>query len=334
MKVSCRKLTWLSIVSTCLLIILIISHLSIGQVTLDPSELFTYFFNKSLDTKAQILFSIRLPRTITVILCGMGLAVSGLLSQRITKNPIATPQILGLNSAVVLIVITIQLFIPSLIFMTPILTLFPILLLICFITFLHFKSQENITQISLIGMALSFVFISITQIILFTNEEARDSLFFWLVGGVNHATSNTVWALLPYIIISFFIIITNCRSIDMLKFSDEMLQTLGVSIIKLQTRVIFVIALLTVGIVSLCGPIAFVGLVTPHIVSKFKLQYFSSIFFFTLIWGAIFLLFADLLAKIIFFPNEIYVGVMSALIGSFFFFFLILSQKGVNNNVV
>lgn len=304
----------------------------IGPILFSPSEFVTYLFTDTNSQNAHILFSIRIPRTLTVILCGSALAVAGLLSQRLTKNPIATPQILGINSLVVLVVIVIHTFLPTLIFFTPLFTFISALLLMLLIAFLHFRSQENITQLSLIGTSLSLVFISITQIILFTNEELQDSLFFWLVGGVNHATSETVLSLLPYIIISFFIIILNLKSIDMLKFDDEMLKTLGVSTQKIQIYMVIAIALLTIGVVSLCGPIAFVGLVTPHLVSKLQLQNFTFTFILTLIWGAIFLLFADLLAKLIFYPNEIYVGIMSAFIGAFFFFFIILKPQGVTQH--
>lgn len=298
-------------------------HLVIGIHFFSFNDIITSFFENNTDTSV-IIMTIRIPRTLIVILAGSALSVAGFLSQLLTKNPIATPQVLGINSLVVFVSILIQIIIPALAFLTPVIAIIAVFILAFVIAFFQYQAHQNMTQISLIGIAFNLVFASLTQLMIMTNEEQQSQLFFWLVGGVNHATWATVFTLLPYIALSFIIILVTRRSIEMLQFDEEMLSSLGVSIKRTQIITILAIALLVVGVVSLCGPIAFVGLVVPHFTRRFQIQSFSLALFFNSIFGAIFLLLADTASKLIFFPQEIYVGVMSALIGSLFFFLILL----------
>lgn len=326
-----KSLTLFCLLS-CVLFFLTITHTLIGSKIYTLHTLTTFFTNYGVDSAHPILFSIRFPRTATVILLGSMLSVAGLLSQRLTKNPIATPQVLGLNAAVVFVIITIQVFFPLLNPLIPFFSLCIIGLIFSVVAFLHYQSNETLIKISLIGMMFGLVFTSLTQMILFSNEESQDRLFFWLVGGVNHAAWETVMLILPYALIGLTLSFLYRHSIEMLQFDEEMLKSLGVSIQKLQLTVIFIIGILTIGAVSFCGPIAFIGLITPHVVQRFQFKSFASIVLFNIIIGAIILLIADILAKLIFWPQEVYVGVMSALIGSIFFFFIILKQQGVRTD--
>lgn len=304
-------------------VIAALTHFVVGTRFFTPQEVISAF-SKQNGEAYTILSTIRLPRTIVVILAGSSLSIAGFLSQTLTKNPIATPQILGMNSLVVLVAILIQIFVPVISFLTPLVAIIAVFCLALCIAFLHYQSSQSITQISLIGMAFNLVFMSISQMIMFVNEEYQEQFFFWLVGGVNHATWSTVFSLIPYFVVSIFIIIFYARSIDMLKFDEEMLQTLGVSTTKIQFIVILAIALFVVGVVSLCGPIAFVGLVVPHFVKRLKKQRFLVNIFLNAICGSLFLLIADIVAKVLFFPQEVYLGVISAMIGSLLFFLILL----------
>lgn len=308
-----------------ILVTLIIAflHFVVGARFFTPQEVMSAFSMQRGEVYT-ILSTIRLPRTVLVILAGSSLSIAGFLSQTLTKNPIATPQILGMNSLVVLVAILIQIFLPFMSVLTPFIAIIAVFCLALCIAFLHYQSNQSITQISLIGMAFNLVFTSISQIIMFVNEDYQEQFFFWLVGGVNHATWSTVFSLIPYIVVGILIIVFYARSIDMLKFDEEMLQTLGVSTKKIQLIVILAIALFIVGVVSLCGPIAFVGLVVPHFVKRIKQQSFLVNIFLNAVCGAIFLLIADLVAKVLFFPQEVYLGVISAMIGSLLFFAILL----------
>lgn len=319
----------LCISSLFLLCLLSYLHVAIGIHFYSLSDIIKSFLTKESEAYT-IISTIRIPRTITVIIAGMALSIAGFLSQVLTRNPIATPQVLGINSLVVFLSVFIQITVPFLIFATPFISLSFVFIFSLIIAFLQYQTNQNIIQISLIGMAFNLIFVSFTQLIIFTNEEYQEDLFFWLVGGVSHATWQTVITLIPYSSLSLLLVFLYRHSIHMLIFDEEMLETLGVSTKKIQSITIVIIALFVVGVVSLCGPIAFVGLVVPHIVSVFKQQNFLFIVFLTGVFGSIFLLLADLLAKIIFFPQEIYVGVMSALIGSLFFFFILIYSEKVS----
>lgn len=318
--------TTILIISLLLLLFIAYLHVVIGVHLFSFNDIVELFFTKDTDVYA-IITTIRLPRTFTVIFAGSALAIAGFLSQLLTKNPIATPQVLGINSLVVFVSIFIQVTLPALSLFTPLIAIGAVFLFACIIAFFHYQSQQSMTQISLIGIAFNLVFASVTQIIIMATEEQQEQLFFWLVGGVNHATWSTVLTLLPYIAISFIIILFAKRSIEMLQFDEEMLTSLGVSIKRTQIVTILAIALLIVGVVSLCGPIAFVGLVVPHVTRRFTPHSFSHSLLLNGLFGAIFLLLADVAAKLIFFPQEIYVGVMSALIGSLFFFLILLKLE-------
>lgn len=304
-----------------------ITHLLVGSTFYSLHTLVSLFSHQDQTTSA-ILYTIRLPRTITVILCGSALATAGLLSQRLTKNDIATPHVLGLNASVVFIVILTTLCFPHFTRLIPFLSLSIILLLFFTFSFFNHQASDKTIQLSLFGMVLSMVFTSLTQIILFSNEENQEYFFFWLVGGVNHATWETVITLSVYTLSGLFICLIYRNQIDMLKFDDVMLKSLGLSLKRLQFTVICVIAILTTGVVSLCGPIAFIGLITPHLVKHLRPRSFSMTLLLNILLGAILLLVADSLAKLIFWPQEIYVGVLSALIGSIFFFYILFHQQG------
>lgn len=308
------------------LTILIYIHISVGIHFFSFREIGEALFQKE-GAYFHIIRTIRLPRTLLVILAGSALAVAGYLSQLLTKNPIATPQILGINALVVLVAILVQLCIPFAVLFLPLFAILAVFALSMGIAFLHFQSNQNITHISLIGTAFNLLFISLTQMLMFINEDYQEQFFFWLVGGVNHATWITTISLLPYIVLGIGIPLFYRHSIDMLKFDEDTIKSLGVSLRKTQLITILAITLLVVGVVSLCGPIGFVGLVVPHFVRRLSQTSVVANIFLNMLCGAIFLLLADIIAKLLFYPQEVYIGVISAIIGSITFFIILFQME-------
>ncbi|WP_353894367.1 iron ABC transporter permease [Proteinivorax hydrogeniformans] len=295
------------------------------------------YFNDDLEdsTSYIIIFRMRLPRVILAFLVGAVLAGCGVAFQSLLKNPLAEPYTLGVSSgaglgaAIGIFLLTtvssmpfkVPYLISLLAFITGLITVFIVL------TIAQSQGQLKTINLILAGVVISSTFSAlISFIMLFANENMRQ-IYFWLMGNLSMATWERIYIALIPIIIGMLIIAFNLKRLNIMQLGDETAQSLGVEVNKIKKIVMLGATLATAAAVSVSGLIGFVGLIIPHTLRIILGSSVIKIFPLSMIWGGIFLILADLLARTVLSPMEIPVGVITALFGGPFFLYLLKSKS-------
>ncbi|MDQ0252759.1 iron complex transport system permease protein [Evansella vedderi] len=296
-----------------LLVILSIIHLTQGQADYSISELLDQVW---VEGRVQdIVLSLRLPRLVIGIVAGGALAVSGAALQTLTKNPLAAPGTLGINAGAFFFVVASTIFFPSFISSFPFVTaLLGAIVSSIMVVTLAGRQMEPV-RVALTGMIISLLFASITGTLQLLFENKTNGLFLWGSGTLVQLNWNGVTFALPVIIVGFLGALLLAKPLDTLSLGEDIATSLGqkVTSIKLATwSVAIVLAAVTVSVV---GPIGFIGLMAPHIVRMLGIKGHLMIFIHSFLWGAIMIVGADVLGRLIQPGQEVPVGAMTALIG-------------------
>jgi iron complex transport system permease protein len=287
-----------------------------------------------VDEIIPVLLEIRLPRSLIAFFAGASFALAGIIIQTIFKNPLCSPSILGLNSCASLAVCLNLAFSyaqqPIGVLSSSLLgTILGAMALFFMGRIVRFDLFPH--RLTLTGICLGFFMSSLTHLVVIMDENTTQSLLFWLLGGVDGKTN----AHLMVLMITFFLgliptIILN-SNFNALVLGDEMAQNLGTSPVKTRRWGIIISVILISGSVAACGPIAFIGLIIPHLCKKITHQSFGAQLLIGPILGGSFLLFADLISRMIQFPFETPVGIVSGIIGAVYFLFLSITAQDKSN---
>ena len=286
-------------------------------------DIISAIFDYSGSKEDLIITTIRLPRVLLCILVGASMAISGLIMQNLTRNPLASPQILGINSGATLSVVVIMVFFPLLGYKAKILGAFLGAGVIgLFVHVIGTVKNLSPLKITLVGISIQLFLSSITKSIMLFNESKTSDLVFWMIGGVHHAQFIHIMAILPWFILSIILTILISNSMDTLKMGDSVAISLGENVKLTKTVATIVVILLSSSSVAIAGPISFIGLITPHIISKLGGRNFRQNFILCGIYGANLLLLSDIISKLLKYPYESPVGTVTSFIGAVFYIFL------------
>ncbi|TKC15387.1 FecCD family ABC transporter permease [Robertmurraya kyonggiensis] len=281
--------------------------------------------NNNGSNEHLVIETVRLPRALIAAAVGSSLAIAGALMQTLTKNPLASPGILGVNAgAGFAVVLGVTLFsISNLQAFTWIAFLGAAVAAIG-VYVIGTIGREGLTpmKLTLAGAAMAAMFSSFTQGFLVINEAALEQVLFWLAGSVQGRKLEILTAVLPYLIIGWLGAILLAGKMNVLSMGEDVAKGLGVQtgLVKIVTAI--VIILLAGGAVAIAGPIAFIGIVVPHITRALVGIDHRWVIPFSGLLGGILLLVADILARYVIMPQEVPVGVMTAIIGTPFFIFI------------
>ena len=302
---------------------LLLIDILIGMSHIGIKEIIDSIINYSDSKQDLIIRTVRLPRVLLCILIGASMAISGLIMQNLTRNPLASPQILGINSGATLSVVVIMVFFPLLGYKAKILGAFLGAGVIgLFVHVIGTVKNLSPLKITLVGISIQLFLSSITKSIMLFNESKTSDLVFWMIGGVHHAQFIHIMAILPWFILSIILTILISNSMDTLKMGDSVAISLGENVKLTKTVATIVVILLSSSSVAIAGPISFVGLITPHIISKLGGRNFRQNFILCGIYGANLLLLSDIISKILKYPYESPVGIVTSFIGAVFYIFL------------
>ena len=302
---------------------LLLIDILIGMSDIGIKEIIDSIISYSGSKQDLIIRTVRLPRVLLCILIGASMAISGLIMQNLTRNPLASPQILGINSGATLSVVVIMVFFPLLGYKAKILGAFLGAGVIgLFVHVIGTVKNLSPLKITLVGISIQLFLSSITKSIMLFNESKTSDLVFWMIGGVNHAQFIHIIAILPWFILSIVLTILISNSMDTLKMGDSVAISLGENVKLTKTVATIVVILLSSSSVAIAGPISFVGLITPHIISKLGGRNFRQNFILCGIYGANLLLLSDIISKILKYPYESPVGIVTSFIGAVFYIFL------------
>lgn len=274
------------------------------------------------ESAIAIIGELRLPRVLTVALVGAALSIAGVIYQALLKNPLADPYILGVSSgaaagAVLAIVSGIALFsiwvMPILAFIGALIALFLALRLARI--GLRMKAESLILS----GVVVQAFFGAILTFSLSLAPEEMQRIQFWLLGGFNHSRWEHVWVVAPILLIGFIFCLMHVRELNLFGLGDATAYHLGVATDQLRLGLLITVSVMTAVAVSVSGMIGFVGLVIPHMIRMIVGGDHHTLLPVAGLSGAIFLVWADLLARTILAPSEIPIGVITALTGAPFF---------------
>ncbi len=293
----------------------IAAHLGLGESPLDV-------------LRDGIVWELRLPRVLTAAAVGAGLALSGAVMQAITRNPLADPYLLGLSSgaslgAVSVLLLGASLLLPLAAFVGAMAALVVTLLLASAL------GAITPTRTVLAGLAVSAFAGAITSLVIFwtvTGDSYREILG-WLLGSLSGARWPAVAIAFAAIVIAGVPIMFTGRLLDAFAFGDVSAASLGVNVGATRWGLLAASALLTGAMVSVSGSIGFVGLVLPHAVRLLVGPGHRALLPLSALVGAIFLVWADTLARTVFEPRELPVGIVTALIGAPVFAVLLARRR-------
>ncbi|ENF7819143.1 Fe(3+) dicitrate ABC transporter permease subunit FecD [Enterobacter soli] len=273
-----------------------------------------------------VLTAYRLPRLLLALFVGAALAVAGVLVQGIVRNPLASPDILGVNHAASLASVGALLLLPSLpVIVLPLLAFAGGMAGLILLRMLANTSQPM--KLALTGVALSACWASLTDWLMLSRPQDVNSALLWLTGSLWGRDWSFVKIAVPLLMLFLPLSQGFCRDLDLLALGDARATTLGVAVSRTRFRGLLLAVAMTSTGVAVCGPISFIGLVVPHMVRSITGGRHRWLLPVSALAGALLLVVADLLARIIHPPLELPAGVLTAIIGAPWFVWLLVRMR-------
>ncbi len=275
----------------------------------------------------RIFLYVRFPRCLGAIFAGLALAVSGVLIQAVLNNPMASPNIIGVNSGAGFAVILVAAMFPNMLSLIPFAAFFGALIACIVIFMISKRTGAGKVTITLVGIAVTSILNAAINAVKTVFPNSVYNLTTFSVGGLAGVNFALLGYVIPSIIFCFALAIILSRNIDILSLGEDTASNLGMNV-SFQRFLLLILASALAGCaVSFAGLIGFVGLVVPHIVRRFVGNKHIFLIPLSAIFGAEFVLLCDMFCRVIFRPYEIPVGIMLSLIGGIFFIFLILMHR-------
>ena len=284
-------------------------------------------------SEARIFWEMRLPRVIGSFLVGGALAAGGLVFQTMFRNSLATPFTLGVSSGASLgAVIFFHIGIPFSLLGISGASLFAFVGALGAIIIVYsisvIRPGFSTTSMLLAGVAMSFFFASLILFIQYMSDfTASYRIIRWLMGALESIDYGKLTGMAPLVVIGWMFVYANTRELNLVSLGDDLAISRGVDVRRVRKTLFFATSLMIGGVVSVCGPIGFVGLMAPHIVRLITgpdLRYTAPA---SIMFGGAFLTVCDVVARSIIAPAEVPVGVITAMLGGPFFIWLLASRN-------
>ena len=307
------------LISTLTLVGLCLVALTRGAVEMDLTNL--------TPIQAEILWNVRGPRVLLAALVGASLSISGALFQYVMKNPLADSFTTGVSScsamgAVIAILTGLSWLIPVFSLVTGLIGLYAV--------YRISSVRGNVQPITMLlaGIVIHTFAASVISLMKFLSDDAVSSIIFWLMGGFQAASVENVSVLIVILLISIVTMRKEFLSLDIISFDDTTARSSGVNVDRLRRKAFFIAALLTAVCVGYAGIIGFVGLIIPHMVRLMKFVKASDLIPISMISGAAFMVFNDLVARTALADGrELSIGIITSFIGGLFFLYLLMKRR-------
>jgi iron complex transport system permease protein len=316
-----------------LIIITIVVGMGKGHSSLSYSRLIPTLIGQGTFKEEFILFSLRLPRIIVTLLAGMALALSGAILQGITRNDLADPGIIGINSGAGVTVTIFFLFTPTEVvpfaFLIPVVAFAGAFITASLIYIFSYERQTGIQPLRMVIIGVGFsMALSGVMILLISGADRLKAEFIskWLAGNVWGADWPFIWAILPWLVILIPFVLYKAPRLNLLSSSEPVAIGLGVSVERERMQLLLVAVALAASAVSVTGGIAFIGLMAPHMAKALLGPRNQLTIPVTILLGGWLLLAADTIGRNLVEPAGIPAGIMAALIGAPYFVYLLLKK--------
>ncbi|WP_417551729.1 FecCD family ABC transporter permease [Marinomonas fungiae] len=320
----------LLLLSVVVLLLSFMSSVAFGQYAVSLSSVWQSFWHYDPNTIDHVIIhTTRMSRAVVACAVGGALAVSGVLMQTLTRNPLASPAIFGVNAgAVFFIVMFAQFFAVTALSDYIWIAFFGAALAGALVYGLGSLGHDGLSPVRIVlaGAAITALFVAFTQGLLVIGQEGLDSVLFWIAGSVSGRELALVLPVLPYMGAGLIAALLLSPHINILLSGDDIAKGLGQNTLLLKVALSVLIIGLAGMSVALAGNIGFIGLVIPHMVRAFVGNDHKWLIPLSAIWGASLLLLSDVVSRFVLSPEEVPIGVVTALIGTPFFIYL--ARKG------
>lgn len=306
----------------CLLVSLLL-----GAADISPGTVWQALVHFDGSTEHLIIRTVRLPRAILAVVVGGALGVAGAITQGLTRNPLAAPDILGINVGAALAMV-LAVFLRGSGGSYVGFAFGGAAIAAVTVYWLGSLGRSGLTPLKLViaGAALSYLLGSLTTGILILSQRTLDEIRFWLAGSLAGQDMASLLPVLPYVAVGLAGSLALGRQLTLLSLGEDVAQGLGLQTAWVKVGSAIAVVLLAGSAVALAGPIGFVGLVVPHVVRFAVGVDYRWILPYAMVVGAIGLSIADTAARLVIRPQELPVGIMTALIGAPFFIYLARSK--------
>ncbi|CAM3297633.1 iron ABC transporter permease [Brevibacillus invocatus] len=307
--------------------------LGTGYSSLSFDRLIPTLFGQGTFKEEFVLFSVRLPRLVVTLLAGMALALSGAILQGITRNDLADPGIIGINSGAGVGIAIFFLFFPvqagSLLYFLPLVAFISALFTACLIYLLSFNKSSGLqpVRLMLVGVGFSMALSGVMIVLISSAERAKvDFIAKWIAGNIWGTDWPFVWAILPWLVVLIPFALYKAHTLNLLSLHEPVAIGLGLSIEKERVVLLLTAVALAASAVSVTGGVAFIGLMAPHIAKALVGPRNQLALPVALFMGGWLLLIADTIGRNLLGPDGIPAGIVVALIGAPYFIRLLLKK--------
>lgn len=321
-----RRLAWAALGG--LTVLAAALSLCLGAVPVSLADILGALLGKGQGPQAHIVLYSRLPRTCGCLLAGMALAVSGTVIQGVLGNPMAAPNIIGVNAGAGLMVALLGAAAPAAAAATPLAAFFGALLGVMLVLFIAERTGASKLTLILAGMAVSAIFSAGIDAVVTLVPDALLGYSDFRIGSLANLTmarlAPAAWVILP----AFLLVLSLSGELDILMLGRDVSQSLGLRVKPMRLLLLALAAALAGAAVSFCGLLGFVGLIVPHIMRRLLGEESRPLLLGSALGGAAMLTSCDLLSRVLFAPFELPVGIVLSFVGGPFFIFLLLKQRG------
>ena len=321
-----NRKTWLLAGAMFVLLGLTLVALRAGAVEISWSDFFALLLGREVsDALSQtVLFELRLPRVLFAIIVGGALALSGTVMQALFRNPLAEPALIGISAGASLGAVTALMLGFGSLFVSG-LAGFAGAVIATFTAYLIGRRYPGVAGLLLAGIAINAFALSLVSLLItFASDAQFRSFSFWSLGSLTRASWSSLAWLLPWSLLLSVWLFARWRVLNALLLGEREALHLGFAVNRVRRELIIAICLLVGPLVAVTGGIAFIGLVMPHVLRLWLGADHRLLLPMSWLGGAMALLVADMLARLLVMPAELPVGVMTSLVGGPFFLWLLL----------
>ena len=301
----------------------------LGSAAVSPPEILRALLGgEAASAQSRIILYVRLPRTCACLLAGAALAASGTIIQSVLANSLAAPNIIGVNSGAGLMVALCCALAPASAAVIPVAAFAGAFLGVLLVLFIAERTGASRITLVLAGVAVSSIFGAGIDAVVTFMPEALNGYSDFRIGGFSKVTMARIAPAFWLILIAFVLVLSLSSELDVLMLGRETAQSLGLPVQGLRLLLLALAAALAGAAVSFSGLLGFVGLIVPHMMRRLVGEESLPLLLASALGGGGLLTACDLLARLIFAPYELPVGIVMSLVGGPFFIWLLLKQRG------
>ena len=306
-----------------------LGSLCFGAVSIDPVEVLGTLFAGGAETaQTRIFLYSRLPRTCGCLLAGAALAVAGVVIQSVLHNPLAAPNVIGVNSGAGLVVAICCAIAPTVLWAVPVAAFTGALLGTLLVFFIAWRTGASRITLVLSGIALSGIFSAGIDAVVTIFPDALNGYSDFRIGGFKNLSMSRIAPAFWLILAAMLLVFLLAGEMDILSLGDETARSLGLPVGRLRMVLLTLAAALAGGAVSFAGLLGFVGLVVPHMMRRLVGEESLPLLLASAFGGAALVTLCDLAGRILFAPYELPVGILLSILGGGFFLWLLTRRKG------